>query len=192
MQIQIFDRHISLSDSQTDYIREKIFHLADLSERVDDESTQVRVDVESNRLKTSNKNITVQVTMFVPHAVIRAEVYATTVEEGIDLVVEKLRKQIERYKSKKNRRDNSGKWIPASTIESSLAQETGNTVHTIAKRKTFVDLNPMHEEEAIEQLELLGHDFYAFINSGTNQFNVVYKREDGSYGLLDMSSKENL
>lgn len=190
MQVQIFDRHIRLSDPQTDYIREKIFNLADLGERIDDESTQVRVDVESNRIKTSNKNITVQVTMFVPHAVIRAEVYSTTVEEGIDLAVEKLRKQLERYKSKKNRRDKSGKWIPASTLENSLAPETGNTVHAITKRKSFVDLNPLHEEEAIEQLELLGHDFYAFINSETNKFNIVYRREDGSYGLLDMNSQQ--
>ena len=106
------------------------------------------------------------------------------------MAVEKLRKQLERYKSKKNRRDKSGKWIPASTLENSLAPETGNQVHSITKRKSFVDMNSMHEEEAIEQLELLGHDFYAFINSDTNKFNVVYRREDGSYGLLDMSSKK--
>jgi putative sigma-54 modulation protein len=49
----------------------------------------------------------------------------------------------------------------------------------------------MHEEEAIEQMELLGHGFYAFINSETNKFNVVYRREDGSYGLLDFSGKNS-
>lgn len=190
MQVQIFDRHISLSDNQLDYIREKVFHLKSFGERVDDESTQVRVDVESNKIKTSNKNITVQVTMFVPHAVVRAEVYSTTVEEGIDLAVEKLKKQLDRYKGRKNRRDKSGKWIPASTLEDITSlQEVSPEVAKVVKRKSFKDMYPMHEEEAIEQMELLGHNFYAFINSDTQQFNVVYRREDGSYGLLDFFHK---
>lgn len=190
MQIQIFDRHISLSDNQLEYIREKVFHLKSFGEKVDDESTQVRVDVESNKIKTSNKNITVQVTMFVPHAVIRAEVYATTVEEGIDLAVDKLKKQLERYKGRKNRRDKSGKWIPASTLEDITSkQEVSAEVAKVVKRKSFESAAPMHEEEAIEQMELLGHNFYAFINSDTTKFNVVYRREDGSYGLLDFNEK---
>jgi putative sigma-54 modulation protein len=190
MQVQIFDRHISLSDNQLEYIREKVFNLKDYGEQAADESTQARVDVESNKIKTSNKNITVQVTIFVPHAVIRAEVYSTTVEEGIDLAVEKLKKQLERYKGKKNRRDKSGKWIPSSTLEEiSSTQEVGAVIGNVSKRKAVTDLNPMHEEEAIEQMELLGHNFYGFMNTENNRFNVVYRREDGSYGLLDFASK---
>lgn len=189
MQIQIFDRHITLSDKQLEYIREKLFHMKTYSEKIADESTQVRVDVESNKMKTSNKNVTVQVTMFVPHAVIRAEVYSTTVEEGIDLAVDKLKKQVDRYKSKQNRRDKSGKWIPTSTLDEITAQD-GMQIAKLSKRKSFAETKSMHEEEAIEQLELLGHSFYAFMNSDTNKFNVVYKREDGSYGLLDFSDKK--
>ena len=190
MQIQIFDRNISLSDRQLEYIREKVFHLKNFGERVADESTEARIDVESNKIKTSNKNVTVQVTLFVPSAVVRAEVYATTVEEGIDLCIDKLKKQLERYKDKKHRRDKGGKWIPASTLEEiSATQEGGKEFAKIVKRKSFVDLNPMHEEEAIEQLELLGHNFYAFLNADTSKFNVVYKREDGEYGLIDVSPK---
>ncbi|MCC7197427.1 ribosome-associated translation inhibitor RaiA [Candidatus Peregrinibacteria bacterium] len=191
MQVQIFDRNITLSDDQTDYIREKIFALKDYGHEVDDESTVVRVDVESNKMKTSNKNITVQVTMFIPHAVIRSEVYATTVEEGLDLSVGKLKKQLERYKGKRHRRDKSGKWIPSSTLEE-ISATTGVTeeVSQISKRKSMVELEPMHEEEAIEQLELLGHSFYAFINSENGRFDVVYRRDDGSYGLLDFAQKQ--
>jgi putative sigma-54 modulation protein len=161
-----------------------------LSQRVDDESTLVRVDVEHNSVKTSNKNISIQVTMVVPHAVVRAEVEAISPEEGIDLAVDKLKKQIERYKTKQHRRDQSGKWIPSSTLEEiSSTQEGAAPVSKISKRKTFAGIEPMHEEEAVEQMELLEHDFYAFINQDDSRFSVVYKRDDGTYGLLELEGK---
>ena len=59
----------------------------------------------------------------------------------------------------------------------------------ISKRKKFSDSKPMHEEEAAEQMELLGHNFYAFTNSANGKFGIVYRREDGSYGLLEMENK---
>lgn len=188
MQITIFNKSVHLNDQQKEYIQDKIGHLEHLGERVGDESTQARVDIESNNVKTSNKNISLQVTLFVPHAVIRAEIFATTVEEAVDLALEKLRKQIERYKGKKNRRDQTGRWIPASTLEEiSSTQEGSVEVSQVTKRKAFSSMEAMHEEEAIEQMELLDHSFFAFINSETGKFNVVYRREDGSYGLLELN-----
>ncbi len=191
MQVKIHEKNLTLSDAQRDYIIKKIDHLSNLEERVDDESTKVKVEVETNKIKTSDRKLSVQVTMFVPNAVIRAEVKALTPEEGIDLAEEKLRKQIERYKTKKNRRDKKGQWIPASTLEQiSATQESMADISALAKRKQF-QLDPMHEEEAIEQLELLGHDFYAFKNRENDRVNVVYRREDGTYGLLDFGEKED-
>ncbi len=190
MQVTIINKHLHLNDEQRQYIEEKIGHLKHYGERIDDESTQVRVDVEMNNVKTTNKNISLQVTMFVPHAVLRAEMLGVTVEEAIDLAVEKLKKQLERYKGKKNRRDTAGKWIPSSTLEQITSTQEGMAeVARISKRKAYEDLKPMHEEEAIEQMELLDHDFYAFVNADTSKFSVVYRREDGSYGLLELGSK---
>lgn len=189
MQVTIHEKNLTLSDNQRDYINKKVEHLKTFEERVDDESTKVKVEIQTSKIKTTNKKMKVQVTMYVPNAVIRAEVNALTVQEGIDLAVDKLRKQIERYKTKKNRRDKKGKWIPASTLEKiSATQLASEEISALAKRKKF-DLEPMHEEEAIEQLELLGHDFYAFLNRESNQVNVIYKREDGTYGLLDFGTK---
>ena len=186
MQVSIIHKHINITDEQKEYVEEKINHLKHLGQRVDDESTMVRVDIESNNVKTSNKNVSLQITMFVPHAVVRAEVFGITIEEAVDLAVEKLRKQLERYKSR-NRRSQSGQWIPTSTLEEITAkQDSSLPVSKVSKRKMFSDLKPMHEEEAIEQMELLGHNFYAFINSDNDKFGVVYKREDGSYGLLEL------
>lgn len=189
MQVMIHEKNLTLNDEQKDYITKKVQHLANFEERIDDESTKVKVEVETNKMKTTNKNISVQVTMYVPNVVIRAEVKSVTVEEGIDLCEEKLKKQIERYKTKKNRRDKQGQWIPSSTLEqiSATQGEEAEVVYP-SKRKKF-DLDPMHEEEAIEQLELLGHDFYAFMNRDNNRVNVVYRREDGTYGLLDFGNK---
>lgn len=191
MQISIVHRHINLSDEQREYIEEKIIHLRHLGQRVDDESTQVHVDIESNNIKTSNKNISLQVTMLVPHAVVRAEVLGVTVEEAIDLAVEKLKKQLERYKARQNRRDQSGQWIPSSTLEKITSGTGGDAFpfSKVSRRKIFSSSKPIHEEEAIEQMELLGHNFYAFVNSNNGSFSVVYKREDGSYGLLDLENK---
>lgn len=190
MQVTIIQKHINLSEGQKDYIQEKIDNLKHLGQRIDDESTQIRVDVEQNYVKATNKNISLQVTMFVPHAVVRAEVLGISPEEAIDLAVDKLKKQIERYKNKLHRRDQSGNWIPSSTLEEiTSTQEGGAPVSKITKRKSFADAKPMHEEEAVEQMELLGHDFFAFINVESGKFCVVYKREDGSYGMMDLENK---
>lgn len=186
MKVTIHEKGIHLNDDQRDYVMKKIEHLKSYGEKVDDESTQVRIDVEQNKVKTSNRHITVQVTMHVPHSVIRAEVSAMAIEEAVDLAEDKLKKQIERYVHRKNRRDQSGKWIPASTLEkiSATSHESMGAEFELSKRKMF-ELAPMHEEEAVEQMELLGHVFYAFRNVDSSRFNVVYRREDGSYGLLD-------
>lgn len=190
MQVTIYEKNLALGEGQKDYIIKKIERLGGLEERIDDESTKVKVEVETNKIKTTNKKISVQVTMYVPNSVIRAEVKSVTVEEGIDLAEDKLRKQIERYKTRKNRRDKQGRWIPSSTLEqiSATQGESAEEIGALVKRKKF-DLEPMHEEEAIEQLELLGHDFYAFMNRENSRVNVVYRREDGTYGLLDFGAK---
>jgi ribosome hibernation promoting factor len=191
MKIQIFSHTVSLGDNQKEYIEEKIGNLAKYEERVADEATSVRVDVEHSTNKTDGDKISTQITMYVPNAVIRAEVKGVTVEETIDLAVGKLKKQIERYKTKKHRRDKAGKWIPESTLESlsgnSLSQEE---IEQIVKRKKYDNLHPMKEQEAIEQMELLGHDFYAFVNDDTDLFTVVYKRQNGDYGLIELEKKE--
>ncbi|MFC1810254.1 ribosome hibernation-promoting factor, HPF/YfiA family [Patescibacteria group bacterium] len=191
MQIQIIAQSISLGDNQKDYLNEKINNLKKYDERVADEATIIRVDVAKNKVKSGNQKITTQITMYIPNAVIRAEVKGTTVEETTDLAVEKLKKQIERYKTKKHRRDKGGKWIPQSTLEN-VAKEgmTLEEIEGIVKRKKVGDVEPMREDEAVEQMELLGHSFYAFVNSDTDLFSVVYRRDNGDYGLIELEKKK--
>jgi putative sigma-54 modulation protein len=150
----------------------------------------VRVDVEYTKSKSDGQDIATQITMYVPNAVIRAEVKGSTVEETADLAVEKLKKQIERYKTKKHRRDRGGQWIPESTLESVQGGMTEEEIEKVVKRKKYDDLEPMREDEAVEQMELLGHDFYAFVNRDTDLFSVVYRRQDGDYGLIELEKKQ--
>ncbi len=190
MQIQIIGQSISLGDNQKDYINEKIDNLKKYEERVSDEATIIRVDVAKRKVKSGDEKIVTQITMYIPNAVIRAEVTGSTVEETTDLAVDKLRKQIERYKTKKHRRDKAGKWIPESTLENYKKDEiTDEEIEGIAKRKKHKSQEPMREDEAIEQMELLGHDFYAFINADTDLFSVVYRRANGDYGLIELEKK---
>lgn len=190
MQIQIIGQSITLGDNQKDYINEKIDNLKKYEERVSDEATLIRVDVAKRKVKSGDEKIVTQITMYIPQAVIRAEVNGSTVEETTDLAVEKLKKQIERYKTKKHRRDKSGNWIPESTLENVAKDEiSAEQIEGIVKRKKYTDHEPMREDEAIEQMELLGHDFYAFVNTDTDLFSVVYRRSDGDYGLIELEKK---
>jgi len=189
MKIQLFSQSITLGDNQKEYLESKIDNLKKYGERVADEATIVRVDVKKNKVKSGEEKIVTQITMYVPSAVIRAEVNGSTVEETIDLAVEKLKKQIERYKTKKHRRDRGGQWIPESTLETAVGNMNGIDMESIVKRKKYADLEPMKEQEAAEQMELLGHDFYAFVNDDTGLFSVVYRRQNGDYGLIELEKK---
>ena len=189
MKIQLSSQSMTLGDSQKQYIEEKIDNLKKYEERIADEATVVHVDIEKTKVKSGDEKISTQITMHVPNAVIRAEVKGSTVEETADLAVEKLKKQIERYKTKKHRRDRGGQWIPESTLEAASDSMNGIDIDEIVKRKKYADLEPMKEQEAAEQMELLGHDFYAFINEDTGLFSVVYRRQTGDYGLIELEKK---
>lgn len=181
MQIQIRSKDLSLTDAQKEYIQSKVDKLATYAERIRDESSEIRVEIERSKSKNLDEKYVCQITMFVPGAVLRAETKETTVEAVADSAEQKLITQIERYKSKQSRRNKSGKWIPASTLEEVVEDD----LPKIMRRKRYSDSTPMTEEEAIEQMELIGHNFFLFMNAETNRFSVVYKREDGHYGLIE-------
>lgn len=191
MQIQFFSKNIDLDDNQKGYISEKINNLTKYEQRIDDEATLIRVDVTRRKDTSGDFKISFQVTMFIPKATIRAEVYGSTVEESIDLAVEKLKKQIERYKTKKHKREAGGKLMPDSTLEMAKNEQMEQfDFEKIVKRKKYDKLEPMQEYEAIDQMELLGHDFYAFINLDTDLFSVLYRRQDGDYGLIELGKNQ--
>lgn len=187
MQIKIKSQHLNLSDDQRDTIHAKVEKLQNLADRLHDESTEFRVEVRHEKSRKSSDAYTCQLTIFAPNAVIRAEARHETIENSIDDCMDKIKTQIERYKSKMLRTDKKG--LGPKNIEEPKASEEFE-IPKILRRKRFSTNAPMTEEEAIERMELVGHDFFIFNNMDTDRFSVIYKRDDGYYGIVE-PKKEN-
>lgn len=124
----------------------------------------------------------VEVTMVLDKGVVlRAEESNEDIKTAIDKVEDALARQIRKHKTKLQKRFTESKSIRFESVEDNSDQEIPNG--TIVKTKEF-GIKPMDKEEAIMQMELIDHDFFVFLDSKTNNVNVVYKRKDGNYGLL--------
>ncbi|MCL8208149.1 MAG: ribosome-associated translation inhibitor RaiA [Actinomycetia bacterium] len=118
---------------------------------------------------------TVEVTIPLEGRLLRGEESTADMYASVDLVVDKLESQIHRIKSELKRRVHGTR------------EEPGNgpvAVQAIVRKKTF-SAKPMSVDEALLQMEMLGHDFFVFTNDETEQVNVVYRRRDGNFGLLE-------
>lgn len=125
----------------------------------------------------------VEITIPFNGIVLRAEEATDDMYKSIDLVVTKLERRIRKQKTKLSRRNNESlrfKTFDEVAVEDELIEENGKVV----KNKKF-GIKPMSVEEAILQMELVGHNFFVFQDSDENKIAVVYKRKDGDYGLLE-------
>ena len=134
-------------------------------------------------LSRERGNDKIEATINAKGAVFRAEEVTEDIYEGIDLVVDKLSNQMTKFKGKLQKRYNDNKALKFEFVpepEEDYDYEDAKVVKT----KTF-DLMPMDVDEAILQMEMLQHDFFVFMNMNTGKVNVVYKRKDKDYGLLE-------
>lgn len=193
LHIEVRYGNVKLNDKAKAYLETKLDHLRKYSERIGDESSLCRVEFEQKKLKSQGYCVRCEVTLSIPQAVIRAEVSGTAVEEVIDRALLKLRRQIERYKYRWNSWDKksryvarTGKEVPISSNNpETMAEDEFGALPHISKRKQYSHIQPMTEHEAVERMELIGHDFFLFLNKETSRFSVVYKKEDGTYGLIE-------
>jgi len=133
---------------------------------------------------TERDRHTIEVTIDLPQNVIRAEVQTYDMYESIDKAIDILEGQIRKHKGKLRARYRNTDTIRFDNIE--LLEEekaTEDTGPKIVRTKRFT-LNPMTPEEAVLQMDLLGHDFFVFMDGDTGDTNVVYKRKDKNYGLI--------
>ncbi len=183
MKLDIRGRNIEVTDALKDYTTKR---LSKLDKYLDETRTaQVAMSLEGEKHKEKHK---VEVTIPLNGLMIRAEVGAEDMYAAIDLVVEKLDKQIDKHKTKLYRRHRGAGLRQvvaeeAKPVNLDLEKEYGDRF-PIVKTKRFV-MKPMDTEEAIMQMGLLGHTFFMFYNANTGSINVVYKRLDGNYGLIE-------
>ncbi len=192
MKILIEGKNIELTKALKDYVNEKLQRLSHHFETIiKNHEVKVKLSVLKNP-RISKSNIT-EVTIFLDGKIIRSEQASEDMYASIDLVVDKLDRQIQKYKAKhyksyqhKDRPDPvpalSGTLI--STNGSNGKHDLDHTEGKIIKSKKF-KLHPMTPEEATHHLDLIDHDFYVFINQATSQINTIYLRKDGNYGLIE-------
>jgi putative sigma-54 modulation protein len=181
MQIKIKSQNLSLADSQKEMITAKVEKLQTFADRLGDESAEFRVEIRHETSRKPQDAYVCQITIFAPHAVIRAETRDESIENALDSCIEKMKTQIERYKAKIHHLEK--KSVRLKEIE--IPKEEGFEIPKILRRKRFSKTDAMSEEAAIERMELVGHDFFIFNNADTHRFSVLYKRGDGYYGIVE-------
>lgn len=178
---KIRGENIEVTEAIRDYVEKKVSKL----ERYFNETPEATVHV--NLKVNPNKKAKVEITIPIPQLVLRAEEVHEDMYAAIDLIVDKLERQIRKHKTKVNRKfREQGRGIDifnASVNGTSVGTDEDDEL-TIVRTKRF-DLKPMDSEEAVLQMNMLGHSFYVFTDADSNQTNIVYRRKDGKYGLIE-------
>lgn len=172
--------NLEISQVMQDYAKKKIGKLSRYLPSIG----QGKVEISWEETKSPEQRFTVQVTLDSKGMLIRAQEKAEDVRTAIDKVVNVLTNRIERYKGKLY-----GKGRGISSVRRGAARTQENEIpRKIVRSKHFL-IKPMSLDEARDQMDLLGHDFFLFINAESNQVNLLYCRKDGSYGLIEPEIK---
>ncbi len=176
MKFNIIGRKYNLTDKVKDYTKKK---LSKLDKFFKDES-EARVVI-----GTIKENDYIEATIYAGGVIYRAEASDREILAAIDKIVDVIERQIRKNKTrleKKIKRDATAETMLISGAEYTEGEETKE--FEIVKTKRFV-VKPMNPEEAVLQMNLLGHSFFVFKNVETNEMNVVYKRKDGKYAIIE-------
>ena len=171
MNIIIRGKHIEVTDALKDYVNKRVGKLEKFSDEFMD--VQVTLLVERGRHR-------VEITAPINGIILRGEEETDDMYSSIDLVIEKLERQIEKYRTKIAIRLRTN---PFKDLEFAHASLTLEEDEKVVRNKKF-SAKPMSVDEAIMQMNLIGHSFFVFTDAETNQMNVVYRRNTGDYGLL--------
>ncbi len=174
MELIIRGRNIEITDQVEAYARKRIMRL----ERFLPTISQAELELAQENTRSRDQRQIAQLTIrMTPGILLRAEERHADLLAAIDLVVDKMERRIERFKGRREGRSR------AEATESVSAGEVSSPAGRIVKIKRF-EVTAMTPEEAIEQMELLGHDFFIFYNPETASINLIYRRRDGNYGLI--------
>ena len=180
LKFNIRGENIEVTPAIRDYVESKIEKV----ERYFNEGVNTNANV---NLKVYNDRQTkVEVTIPMKNVTLRAEERHDDMYAAIDLIVDKLERQIRKHKTKVNRkfRERDGVGLSFANEVQVDSEAQNDDEYEVVRTKQF-NLKPMDQEEAILQMNMLGHDFYIFTDADSNATNIVYKRKDGRYGLIE-------
>ncbi len=175
MNIVVRGRNIEISEVMRNYVTKKLSKLERFFDRLMDAT--VNFTLERGRIK-------VESTLTASGIVIRGEAVGPDWRSALDEVMDKLERQVKRYKERLGKRGVLRREAVVEFEKEEVEEPALPPVDKVARVKEFV-LRPMSIEDAILQMELLGHTFFIFKDLDKNKVQVVYKREDGNYGLID-------
>ena len=174
--------NIEVTAAIREYAEKKLSKLERFFDNVPEATAHVNLKV------YTDKTAKVEVTIPLPYLVLRAEETSIDLYVSIDLVVDKLERQVRKYKTKINRKSREKGFAPTSSpsmIEEDLDESNGQLEIVRTKR---ISLKPMDSEEAVLQMNMLGHNFFIFEDSETNGTSIVYRRKDGKFGLIETNN----
>jgi len=185
MQVIVKGRNIDVTNALRKYTLDKISKVV----KYFDQILKVEVEFTVEKNPSISESETVEVTVFTKGPVIRAKESSADMYASVDVVIEKLERQVKRYKGKLQMRvprnpELKRENFMAGEITEESEEHENTKKPRIVKIKQFA-IKPMSPEEATLQMELLGHDFYVFTNAETDEINVVYRRKDNNYGLIE-------
>lgn len=188
MQLTIKGRNLEVNDQLRGYVEKKLGKM----DRYLPEIQELRVELAEEKSRKASEREVVQVTIHSNGSLLRAEVRSGDIYSAVDAVAEKLQVQIQRYKGKRRRKLERAQVHAAEVKElesigvatSTVVEEEETFFEGQIVRRKRIAMVPMSEDEAVDQMELLGHDFFVFFNAREAAINVLYRRTDGHFGLL--------
>ena len=182
VEVDIFSRNMDVTDHIKDYVGKRVSKLDRYLPGID----EARVDlayVKSAR-SASDRQVA-QITIRGRGFILRSEERGDDIFTAFDTALDKMQRRIERFKGKRNHGRGDGRSVADLAAPPVVEEEPDEEMHEIVRRKRF-PLVPMDENEALEQMSLLGHEsFFVFYNANSSQVNILYRRRDGTYGLIE-------
>ncbi len=178
MTIEYLCKNYDASDKLKSVIDKKVQKL----DKFFDEDTRIKIALKKGNTRSTDDLYTLELTIMLDGAVLRAEVTSDNMYNNIDLALPKLEKQIIRHHKKLESK--SKKFRARDMSFQEVVEEQPEEEKMLVRSKCYT-LVPMSIDDAIEELELVGHNFFVFLNKSTDSINVLYVRNDGNYGLIE-------
>lgn len=176
--------NIEVTDAIRDYVEKRISKL----EKYFDNNVEAIAHV--NLKVYQNKTAKVEVTIPLPYLTLRAEETSPDLYASVDLVTDKLERQIRKYKTKVNRKSREKGYKNLDFSPDTDSDKAADSSDLEVVRTKRVSLKPMDNEEAVLQMDMLGHDFFIYEDAETNGISIVYRRNDGRYGLIEADDQD--